>query len=78
VNDEAVVGSDAFRLPARFASLDPRFDRRMLPVLEIQVVGEAKCIDIDRRARLVGVSSVEIGEPLFFVSGLSSVILLPD
>lgn len=72
--DDDVVGSDMFRLPANFASLDPRFDRRMLPVLEIHVVGEVKCIDIDRRARLVGVSSAEIGE-LSLDSGLSSVIL---
>jgi hypothetical protein len=52
------------------ASVDPRFDRRMLPVLVIQVVGEDKCIDMDRRARLVGVSSVtplELAE-LFFCS----------
>lgn len=73
-DDVVVVGSDTFRLPANLASLDPRFDRRMLPLLEIQVVGDAKCIDIDRRARLVGVSSAEIGEPSL-VSGLSSAIL---
>ena len=71
---DVAVGSDRFRFPADLASLDPRLVRRMLPVLEIQVVGEEKCIDIERRARLVGVSSAELGEPSL-ASGLSSVDL---
>lgn len=42
-----------------FASTVPRLARRMLPVFDIQLVGELKCIDIDFRARLDGVESAE-------------------
>jgi hypothetical protein len=78
---EPGVGSEAFRRSLELlAPADPRFDRRMLPVLEIHDVGEDKCMDMDRRGRLVGVSSVTPAElaELFFGSGDLGLSLLVD
>lgn len=40
-------------------SPEPLFERRMLPVLEIQLGGEGKCWEMERRARLDGVESMD-------------------
>ena len=60
----------------------PRFGLRMLPVFAIQVVGLEKCIEIDRLARFVGVSSgdgllVSISLEASFAGGGELLRLLP-
>jgi hypothetical protein len=49
-------------LPSFLVPDDPRFGRRILPVFDIQLPGEPKCIEIERLARFDGVSSGELGE----------------
>lgn len=57
---EGGVGAETWRLPPLLLSTVPRRGRRMLPVLDIQLLGELKCIEMDRLARFEGVESVEL------------------
>lgn len=50
------MGADAYRLPLAFGAA-PRFGARKLLDLVIQVEGEVKFIERDRRGRLCGSSS---------------------
>lgn len=52
-----VTGAETWRFPFGFEESVPRLGRRMLPDLMIQLPGEEKVIEIERLARLEGVSS---------------------